>query len=171
MTDWASTSSATSVGAHVLRNTWIDINGNSQVMPDDTPGALWANSAGGPTRDGRLGIALTAPGENIFATYGTTSYWETFTFNLIQDGGGWYGRQGATSGASPIAVGAAALMLQVNPNLTSEQARRILKETATQDAFSGDTPNEDWGYGKINILGAIECLENWDHCQESVLSE
>jgi minor extracellular serine protease Vpr len=156
LTDWASTKSATTVGAHVLRTNWIDINGNPESDNEGAIGALWNNSAGGPTRDGRLGIAATTPGQNIFATYGTTSYWETFQFNLIQDGGGWYGRQGATSGASPIAVGAAALMLQLNPWLTSAQFRQFVESTATHDSFTGATPNVNWGYGKINILGAIE---------------
>jgi minor extracellular serine protease Vpr len=160
LTDWASTHSATTVGAHVLRATWIDINGNIQDdSVEGTTGTLWYHSAGGPTRDGRRGIALSAPGQNIFGTYATNSYRETMSWRLVQDGGGWYGRAGATSGAAPIAVGAAALMLQVNPQLTSEEARRILTETASQDAFTGDTPNEDWGYGKINILGAIEFLK------------
>lgn len=159
LTDWASTKSAISVGAHVLRTTWVDIDG---IMRDDSQegstGQLWFHSAGGPTRDGRLGIAFTAPGQNIFATYATNSYWETFRFNLIQDGGGWYGRQGATSGASPIAVGAAALMLQAKPDLTSDQARALLTNTATADGFTGSTPNNNWGYGKINIKGALDAL-------------
>jgi hypothetical protein len=164
LTDWSSTFSANSVGAHVLRNTYVDINGNRQTIAGDTPGALWVNSAGGPTRDGRLGIAVTAPGENIFASYGTTSYWETFQFNLIQGGGGWYGRQGATSGASPIAVGAAAMMLQLNPALTSEAFNALITKTASRDGFTGRTPNIDWGYGKINILGAIEKMCQTARC-------
>jgi hypothetical protein len=58
-------------------------------------------SAGGPTRDGRRALDLVAPGETLFATYATNSFWATHSYALIQDGGGYYGWQGATSGASP----------------------------------------------------------------------
>jgi len=159
LSDWASTRSAISIGAHVLRTSWVDIDG---IARDDSAegasGDLWDHSSGGPTRNRRLGIALTAPGQSIFATYATNSYWATFRSNLIQDGGGWYGRQGATSGASPIAVGAAALLLQLDPELTSERVRRLLQETATSDSFTGRTPNFQWGFGKINILAAVDRL-------------
>ena len=81
LTDWASTHSAISVGSHVLRTTWVDIDGHPQ---DDSfegaAGALWYHSSGGPTRDARTGIALTAPGHSIFGTYATNSYWATFRF-------------------------------------------------------------------------------------------
>ena len=159
LTDWASTLSAISVGAHVLRDTWTDIDGISQSNPQEgTPGELWFELSGGPTRDGRMGIDLTTPGQDIFAAYATNSYWETFRFNLVQDGGGFYGRQGATSGASPIALGAVALMLQIKPDLTSDQARALLNASATSDTYTGTTPNDDWGYGKINIKGALDGL-------------
>jgi hypothetical protein len=156
ITDYASTRSAINTGAYVSRNSWIDIDNDPQSIPSDIPEALWANSSGGPTRDGRLALDLTTPGENLFAAIGTTSYWSTFRGNLVQDGAGFYSRQGATSGASPITVGAVALMLQMKPDLDSEQVRTILHETATSDSFTGTVPNADWGYGKINIKAALD---------------
>ena len=67
------------------------------------------------------GVDLTAPGHNCFAAYAPNSYWALFSGNLIDDGGGWYGRGGATSGSAPIVLGAVALMLELDPSLTGRQ--------------------------------------------------
>ena len=77
---------------------------------------------------------------------------------MIQDSGGWYIRGGATSGAAPVVVGAVALMLELKPDLTADQVRAILRDTAVTDAATGTIPNLDWGYGKLNLSGAIEVL-------------
>jgi hypothetical protein len=162
LTDYASTKSAIVIGAYVSANKWVDINGKPQEIQTEVPGQLWSSptggSAGGPTRDGRRALDVAAPGETIFATYAKNSYWATFQSALIQDGGGHYGRQGATSGAAPIGVGAIALMLQMKPDLTAAQARALLTYTATSDADTGSTPNNDWGYGKINVRAALDRL-------------
>lgn len=158
LSDYASTMSAIVIGAYVSANAWIDIDGKVRESPDDVPGQLWNGSAGGPTRDGRRGLDVVAPGENVFATYARNSWWATFKLALVQDGGGYYGRQGATSGASPIGVGAVALMLQMKPDLTSDQARNLLDGTATSDGETRATPNDSWGYGKINVRAALDRL-------------
>jgi len=159
ITDYSSTLSATTVGCYVSRVTYTAMDGGTYTVDDEgSPGEFWAHSAGGPTRDGRLGIALTAPGHNVFAAYAQGSYWDTFKFNEIQDGGGWYGRAGATSGSAPVVVGAVALMLQLSPNLTASQARSILETSARSDAFTGATPNAEWGYGKLDVLAALDAV-------------
>ena len=56
-------------------------------------------------------------------------------------------------------MGTIALMLQVNPTLTTEQARQILHDTAASDDFTGTTPNADWGYGKLNINEAVAAAQ------------
>lgn len=160
LTDYASTESAVVVGSYVLRNSWTDIDGFTRSdTGTGTQGMLWANSAGGPTRDGRSpGVDVTTPGHNSFAAYAQTSWWDTFRFNLAGDGGGWYGRHGATSASAPIAVGAVALMLQLNPQLTARQVKAILHNTARTDAFTGAAPNNDWGYGKMDALAAMDAV-------------
>jgi minor extracellular serine protease Vpr len=161
LTDYSSTFSAIVAGCYNVRTSWTDINGDKQSLTDQgKTNALWTGSSGGPTRDGRQppdgGVDITTPGGNLFAAYGLNSYWETFSFNLIKGGEGYYGRQSATSGASPILTGAIALMLQIDPKLTTTQARQIIHETAISDKFTGTTPNQLWGLGKINILGALD---------------
>ena len=50
------------------------------------------------------------------------------------------------------------LMLQKKPTLTSEQIRNFLQQSATTDGFTGVVPNPLWGYGKLNILGALDLV-------------
>lgn len=158
LTEQSSTKTVLVVGAYVNRNAWTDLDGLTRGVPADVPGALWAGSSGGPTRDGRMGMDIVAGGEGVFAAYSTTSYWGTLRGAMVSDGGGFYGEQGATSGASPILLGTAALMLQLRPTLTSEQARAIIHSTAISDANTGAVPNNNWGYGKLNITGIIDQL-------------
>lgn len=159
LTDFASTRSAIVTGAHVNRGEYIDIDGIPRtVTSGGAPGQLWSASSGGPTRDGRRGIDLTTPDNNIFAPIARNSYWATYRFNQPSDGAGYYSRQGATSGASPITVGASALLLQMKPDLTSDQVRALLDGAAVSDSNTGSTPNNAWGFGKISIIGAIDSL-------------
>lgn len=166
LTDYASTKSAIVIGAYVSTNTWIDITGTAQpTSPNDqeVPGGLWitknrGGSAGGPTRDGRRALDVVTPGENVFATYASNSYWAANTSNLIQDGGSHYGWQGATSGAAPIAVGAIALMLEMKSDLTSDQVRDLLHKTASKDGITVPIPDDNWGSGRIDVRAALDLL-------------
>lgn len=158
LTDQSSTRSAIVVGASVNASTYLDVDGIQRQLVGDVAGHLWSGSAGGPTRDGRTGIDVAAPGETVFAAFATNSYWGTQRFNMIKDGAGFYGRHGATSGAAPIVLGTAALMLQLRPTLTSDEARTLIHSTALSDAVTGTTPNNDWGFGRINIPALIDQL-------------
>jgi subtilisin family serine protease len=101
---------------------------------------------------------VAAPGQNLFASSAQNSYWHSLRFNLNQEGGGWYVRFGGTSGSAPIVVGGVALMLQMQPTLTANQVRQLLQSTAVSDSFTGATPNPNWGYGKLNVLAALDAL-------------
>jgi subtilisin family serine protease len=111
---------------------------------------------------------VVAPGQNTWTSYATNSYWATNRSVLVQDGGGFYGQGGAVSGATPIIAGAVALMLQLNPTLTSEQAQNFLQQSATADCFTGPVPNPQWGYGKLNILGALDLMSLMSQCTFSL---
>jgi subtilisin family serine protease len=118
-------------------------------------GDLWSGSSVGPTFDGRYGIDVAAPGEFLISVYAPNSYWATFNFNKVQDGGGLYGKANAVSAAAPIVTGIIALMLQANPALDQIQVRDILRRTARADAFTGQVPNNRWGYGKVDAYEAV----------------
>jgi subtilisin family serine protease len=65
-----------------------------------------------------------------------------------------------TSMAAPHVTGALALMLQADPTLTPERARRALTSTARADVHTGAVPNNGWGYGKLDVTPAVRYTEN-----------
>ncbi len=63
---------------------------------------------------------------------------------------------GGTSAACPQVAGVAALMLQVNPNLTETQVRTILQQTARDLGTPGF--DNDTGYGLVNAEAAVNAV-------------
>ncbi|HEX7616778.1 MAG TPA: S8 family serine peptidase [Thermoanaerobaculia bacterium] len=144
---------------YVVRTAYLDIDGISRNnAAQGTPGQIWAGSSTGPTFDGRIGVDVAAPGDSLFTTFDPKSYYATFRFNMIQDGGGLYGRVNAVSAAAPIVTGIVALMFQANPQLDAAAVKSILQRTARTDAFTGATPNTTWGYGKVDALAALDAV-------------
>ncbi|MDX1905619.1 MAG: S8 family peptidase [Bacteroidia bacterium] len=142
---------------YVFDSTYVDIDGVSRRRSGQgAQGDLWAGSSEGPTLDGRLGVDIAVPGELSFGAYSPNTYYSQFRFNMIEGSGGLYGIQNAVSGAAPTLTGTIALMLQVNPALTTTQVRTLLHQSARQDAFTGAVPNPSWGYGKLDALAAIQ---------------
>lgn len=159
ITDVTATNGVIGVAVHVARHEYIDMNGQSQdFSAEGLTGDLWLKSSGGPTRDGRMAIDVSAEGQNAYAALGQDSMWSVGQGNLPRDGEGWYIRFGGTSAAGPIVVGTVALMLEVDPTLTADQVREIFHATAIADEFTGEVPNQDWGYGKLDIMAAVEAV-------------
>ena len=121
------------IGAYVFNVGWMD-----QV------GDLASYSSKGYNITGKLGVDITGPGHSTFSTEKNNSY-QIFS---------------GTSSAAPHVVGTAALLLQYDPSLTHEKVRMILLNSARKDNFTGDVPNPEWGYGKLNMEGAIQYLMN-----------
>lgn len=68
---------------------------------------------------------------------------------------------GGTSSATPLAAGIGALLLSINPDLTAEQVRQIMRETC--DKIDPNNANYDsngfsksHGYGRVNAKSALE---------------
>ncbi|MBX3289115.1 MAG: S8 family serine peptidase [Acidobacteria bacterium] len=136
---------------------WTDINGiNRTITGQGNIGELWLGSSVGHSFDGRRIVDLSAPGDLVITSYSPTSYWATATGNLVFGGNGLYGRAGAVSAAAPQVVGVVALMLERNPLLDAVQIKRILQISSRPDAFTGPTPNPEWGYGKMDAYRAVE---------------
>jgi kexin len=81
--------------------------------------------------------------------------------------GGFTARMNGTSAATPMAAGAAALMLEANPNLTWREVRYILATTARKNDTSdsdwkqnGANPklwvNHNYGFGAIDVFKAVQ---------------
>ncbi len=115
----------------------------------DQNGTIASFSSSGPvTIDGsnRLKPDLTAPGVYIMSTVP----------------GGYSDRLSGTSMASPHVAGAVALLWSVAPELVGDidRTEQILRESATP-VINGDcdpsptSPNNVYGYGRLNIMQAI----------------
>lgn len=160
LSDLATVHGAVVTSVYVSRDRYVDINGVEwDVSWDGYAGGLWNHSSDGPTRDGRLGVDIATPGHNVFAAYCRTSEWGSCCpWNLVEDGGRWYGGGGAASASGPLLNGAIALMMELKPDLTANEAREVLRSTARADDITGDVPNGHWGYGKLDMLAALDRL-------------
>ena len=58
--------------------------------------------------------------------------------------------------SAPMVAGAAALMLQINKELTAEQVREILIRTARRDDQTGPKSSHQWGAGKLDVQEACK---------------
>ncbi len=86
-------------------------------------------------------IDIAAPGVQIESTWPPTSY------HTIS----------GTSMATPHVVGAAALLLSVNPNLTPDQIQNALQCTADDLGTSGW--DEIFGHGRLNLKAAVDAVK------------
>ncbi len=72
---------------------------------------------------------------------------------------------GGTSSSTPLAAGIAALCLSVNPNLTREDVKLLLQETADKIDNSNYPYSAGWnqylGYGRINALRAVQMASGY----------
>ena len=170
ISDIASSKSAISVGAYASKTSWTDIN----LQPHDynfyvTKGDVAPFSSRGPTTDGRVKPDITGPGMTVGSalssydsTFMSTSPYYYFVDNIYHDPNKNrdypYGQLSGTSMASPVVSGIAALMLQVNNDLTPQDVKNIFTETAITDNFTGVIPpggNNTWGNGKVNAYGSV----------------
>ncbi len=161
------------VGAHVTKTSWVDQNGTPQSS-SETLGALASYSSHGPLRGISEGNAvvndqkpnLTAPGEVVVTSLSS------------QLGAGWYtgspqsqyivqetpSRQhiaeSGTSFSCAQVSGAAAILLGADPALTLGQIRGDLQAGARSDGFTGTTPNDFWGYGKLTLDSSLAFFAN-----------
>ena len=108
-------------------------------------------SSRGPTGDGRLKPDLMAPGGAIMSA-------------SAGSGDGYVSYSG-TSMATPHVAGVAALMIQANPDVSptsnTDYVKQILRETSDHkvplDIDCGElyTPNNCYGWGTVELIGAI----------------
>ncbi len=125
-----------------------DDRGTPSITDDQM--APW--SAFGTTTDGFAKPDLVAPGVNIVSLSAYASLNAAYPQNVVNlPGGGVMFRMSGTSMAAPMVAGAAALLLQDEPNLTPDQVKYRLKAMATHFG----TVNQA-GAGYLNIPAAID---------------
>jgi subtilisin family serine protease len=112
-------------------------------------GQISSFSSRGPTRYGLQKPELAAPGEWIISarsSHGTDP----------ADPDDHHTTMPGTSMAAPHVTGAAALILNVRPNLTCEQVKQILMRAARRSGFAVSAPDNTWGNGKLDVQAAVE---------------
>lgn len=136
-------------------------NANTIACPADSPDAITVGatddndqiasfSSRGPNYDGSVKPDVTAPGVDIVSdrATGTNDDKAIDTYYLSMSG---------TSMATPMVSGAIADLLQKQPNLTVAQVKSIMEKTAKP--LGSGLPNNDYGYGRISIVNAINYLD------------
>ena len=131
---------AITVGGFISRPS---LCGNThEVKGDFAPG-----SSIGPTRDGRIKPDLVAPSTLIKAP-GMRNNGRPLCYDL----------NSGTSMAAPHVTGLVALLWSLWPELTAGRIHDALLSTARADAFTGVTPNNNWGQGKLDAGAVYKAL-------------
>jgi subtilisin family serine protease len=110
-------------------------------------GHVASSSSRGPTRYGMQKPEIAAPGEGIVSARSSQSGAPPF-------GSTWYTIMGGTSMAAPHVTGASALVLSLRPDLTCEQVKQILQQTARRNGLAASAPDSAWGAGKLDAFAA-----------------
>jgi len=143
------------VGAFNSKAVWPSLSGEQSYIANYPLGVLSSFSSQGPTRDGRVKPEICAPGAWVGAALSNDALWQGYLVNPD----GVHIMELGTSMAAPHVSGAAALLLSINPQLTAEEVRSLLTDTATRDGFTGAAPNTRWGWGKLNVAAAVADVE------------
>lgn len=104
-------------------------------------------SSRGPTVEGLIKPDVVAPGVDIISLRSPNSF-----LSKQIGGSGPYVSMSGTSMATPICAGIVALMLDKNPNLTPDEAKQILRQTAED---RGLEPNVQ-GQGYVHAKRAVD---------------
>ncbi len=116
------------------------------VAASDSSDAIVDFSSRGPTGDGRVGIDVAAPGYKIIAP---NAFWESNVDYVLKSG---------TSMSCPHVAGAAALLLQANPDLTPDGVESALKNGA--DNIADDVTGVTDGSKVIYYAFDLDDIDN-----------
>lgn len=119
----------------------------------------------GPLHNEVIKPDIAAPGVNVassISSYTDAAYTAVATINFNNKNYD-FARFSGTSMATPCVVGVVSLILDANPNLSSQQVKNIIKTTARLDNYTGNivAPGDTkWGMGKINAYAAVKLALN-----------
>jgi subtilisin family serine protease len=105
-------------------------------------GSLWTVSSHGPSYDNRIKPDLMAQGTSVFTVSAHTT--DGYVYNS------------GTSFACPLAAGAGAILLSIDPNLTPIELGNLLKTTSSR----AENPDNDFGWGIIDLKKLLFVMFN-----------
>lgn len=156
VSSWTCSEKVVTVGNVKNQYDYIDVNGNQFILSGGPVGELTVNSSKGPNRLGYIKPDVAATGDG---TLSACPLW--LQTNLLGSNpsmlalGGQHVRNGGTSMASPVVAGIAALYLEKCPTSTYADFLNDLHTNAFEDSFTSTTPNNAYGYGKIDAFGLL----------------
>ncbi len=178
--DEATIANVIPIGAYVSKTDWTDYNGSSHSMADTyTMGDIayfssWGTAANNPV--GAMIPWISAPGARLAAginhnhtsSVDSYSYWGSYFKEdlVVNNSTNPYAMMEGTSMATPTAAGIVALWMQASldanaqhKDLTVNDVKTIMKETAITDAYTTTGANKDhFGNGKIDALAGIKYI-------------
>jgi len=145
---------AITVGAYTTKKSWTDADTNPRAIAA-TVGDRASFSSPGPTRDGRRKPEISAPGQLIASSLSRdATSGGIFNASHILPGNLTAIAQG-TSQATPHVTGAVALLMEQaqrdSVTLDARIVRDALQASARSDASTGTVPNDEWGFGKMDV--------------------
>lgn len=145
------------VGAYTSRTQW-EIGDSSYRVAFDLGDVLPFSSIGPSADPARTGQKpeITAPGAMIASARSRDT-----EINPMQDtSDGEHTLQAGTSMATPFVTGTIALMFSASSSFTHQDAKEYITANAYADEFTGEVPNDNWGYGKLDILATMQAAIN-----------
>lgn len=136
-------------------------------------GTICDFSSYGPTIDQRPKPEISAPGYNVVSAISSfTDNSVIRLYPLTFDGRTYhFSTLSGTSMSSPFVAGVVALILQANPNLSPNQVKEVLTETARQDDFTQAFGAIRFGAGKVNAYQAILKALELVGCEEFTITD
>jgi len=145
------------VGAYTTRRCWLSNDGNTWCYTFAVMDDIALFSSIGPTRDGRRKPDVAASGFGVLSALSHDSpIWGTVSPYITPDNQ--HRMMAGTSMSCPVVTGGIAQMLSIDPSLTPEEIKDLIRTCSKTDSFTGPTWNKVWGWGKFNVLCAIREL-------------
>ncbi len=158
--------------AYISKKNWYDLDGNHLTFDSNgeyDKGDIAGFSSPGPVRTSSYQKPeIAAPVQIIVSTYSEqappSNPYSIFAQtdprypNALINQDGDHALNSGTSMAAPHVAGAAALILELFPDLTAVQVREMLINAADTDSYVGQTPNNAWGWGKLNVFKALQII-------------
>jgi subtilisin family serine protease len=110
-------------------------------------------TSGNTAGENTIFVGSLADSSNSMAGYSVTAGDLKYDFIVAHDDIVTSGDGAGTSYAAPRVAGAAAVVRQKFPNLTSSQLKQVILQTADDLGVAG--VDETYGYGKLNVLNAL----------------
>ncbi|CAG1772080.1 hypothetical protein BAC3_02315, partial [uncultured bacterium] len=154
------------VGAYVSRFSWYNyINTEYNFISQNPQYQIADFSSRGPRVDGGQKPNIVAPGSAIISLMDTDAPIANPALRISNDGSyngtSNYQIMQGTSMACPLAAGTAALYLQKNPTASPAIIKNAF-QNYTSKSITEAYPNATWGYGKLDIVAAMNTAPSID---------